>query len=227
MLTPEQLERVEDELLEKHVPAGAYLTRRGELVEHWYGVVEGIIKASSVTRDGKTMSFAAFTNGSWFGEGSMLWGPGQIRMYDATALRETHVVCIPHRTFGWLSDTSIAFNRFIARHLATRLGQAMSILEHDRLTPPETRLAHSLNELFNPVLNPGTGMRLSITQEEIGYPCGLSRQVVNRVLREFEELGVIKLEYGVLAVLQPEKLRSAANGIWAGHVPTRPPEDLA
>ena len=220
-LTPEQRERVEQELTERTIASNAYLARRGEPVDCWYGIVEGIVKVSSVTRDGKTMSYAAFTNGAWFGEGSMLWGPGQVRMYDATALRDTHLVCISHHTFGWLMDSGIEFNRYIARHLASRLGQAMSILEHDRLTPPETRLANSLHDLFNPLLNPGTGMRLSITQEEIGYLCGLSRQVVNRVLRQFEELGIIKLEYGVLAVVSLERLRAASRGVWEAKPPPR------
>jgi len=213
-LTPEQLARVEEESVEKFVPAGGYVVRRGEVVEYWYGIVEGLVKVFSVTRDGKTMSYAALTDGAWFGEGSMLWGPNHRRMYDGTALRDSRLVCVPYRTFDWLSSISIEFNRFISRHIAGRLGQSMSMLEHDRLTPPEMRLANCLHDIVNPSMNPGTGTRISITQEEIGYLCGLSRQVVNRVLREFEDLGLIKLEYGVLSVLSISRLRSAALGDW-------------
>ncbi|MGA0609262.1 Crp/Fnr family transcriptional regulator [Caldimonas sp. KR1-144] len=209
-LTPDQLQRVEQESSERVVGAGAYLARRGEAVEHWYGVVEGIVKVYTVSSEGRTMSYAAITAGGWFGEGSMLW-PSRQRMYDATALRESHILCISRATFDWLSASSAAFNRFLAEHLASRLGQLMSALEHDRLTPPESRLAHCLLEVFNPTLNPGSGTRIAITQEEIGYLCGLSRQVVNRALREFEEAGLIKLEYGVLSVLSMEGLQAASH----------------
>lgn len=212
-LTPDQLQRVEQEASEKLVTAGAYLARRGEIVEHWFGVVEGIVKVYTVSREGKTMSYAAITAGGWFGEGSMLW-PSRLRMYDATALRESLIVCVPRCTFDWLSNASIAFNRFVAEHLASRLGQLMGALEHDRLTSPESRLAYCLLDVFNPNLNPGSGSRVAITQEEIGYLCGLSRQVVNRVLREFEDLGLIQLEYGVLSVLDADRLEAASRGIW-------------
>lgn len=216
-LTPEQLARVEEECVEKIVPAGAYFVRRGEVAEYWYGIVEGLVKLFSVTRDGKTMSFAALTEGAWFGEGSMLWGPHHMRMYDGTALRDSRLLCVPYRTFEWLSAISIEFNRYVARHLAGRLGQAMGMLEHDRLMPPEMRLANCLHDIVNPNVNPGTGTRISITQEEIGYLCGLSRQVVNRILREFEDVGLIKLEYGVLSVLSIARLRAAAYGEWQHH----------
>jgi CRP/FNR family cyclic AMP-dependent transcriptional regulator len=43
-------------------------------------------------------------------------------------------------------------------------------------------VARSLAALFHPVLYPGVGDLLRITQQELGYLVGLSRQRVNEAL---------------------------------------------
>jgi DNA-binding GntR family transcriptional regulator len=40
---------------------------------------------------------------------------------------------------------------------------------------------------------------LRITQQELGYLVGLSRQRVNQALRALQDAGVIRIEYGVCA----------------------------
>lgn len=213
-LTPQQSTRLDEELFEQHVSAGTHVMRRGERVEGWFGVAEGIVKVVSVAREGKTMTHAAFTTGAWFGEASMLWTAHAVAQHDAKALADSRLVCIPYATFEWLQHLSIDFNRFIARQLAMRVAQVMSVLERSRLTPPETRLAQCLQDLVDPRLNPGAGLRIALTQEEIGLLCGLSRPVVNRALRLFESLGIVKLEYGEVSITSPERLRAASRGPW-------------
>jgi hypothetical protein len=65
-----------------------------------------------------------------------------------------------------------------------------------------------LAELFNPLLYPGMGMKLAITQEEIGYLARLSRQRVNQALRALEDLSLVHVEYRAVEVLDLEGLRS-------------------
>src|SRR5690606_5163284 len=40
-LDAQQMDRVERDMIERFVPAGAYLCRKGEAVEYWMGVTEG------------------------------------------------------------------------------------------------------------------------------------------------------------------------------------------
>jgi len=76
-------------------------------------------------------------------------------------------------TFHWLLDHSIGFNRFVMNQLNERLGQFIAAREIDRLTNPDIRVARSLAALFNPVLYPGVGEVLRITQQELAYLVGL------------------------------------------------------
>jgi CRP/FNR family cyclic AMP-dependent transcriptional regulator len=91
--------------------------------------------------------------------------------------------------------------------LNERLGQFIAAREIDRLTQPDVRVARSLATLFHPTLYPGVGSVLRITQQELGYLVGLSRQRVNESLSQLERDGVIRVEYGGVRVLDLERLR--------------------
>ena len=69
------------------------------------------------------------------------------------------------------------------------------------------RVARSLAALFHPLLYPGVGNLLRITQQELGYLVGLSRQRVNEALHTLQGLGLIRIEYGGLRVLDLDGLR--------------------
>jgi DNA-binding GntR family transcriptional regulator len=58
------------------------------------------------------------------------------------------------------------------------------------------------------VLYPGVGEVLRITQQELAYLVGLSRQRVNEALRALQAQGMIRVEYGGLRVLDLDALRS-------------------
>ena len=57
------------------------------------------------------------------------------------------------------------------------------------------------------MLYPGVGQLLRITQQEIGYLVGLSRQRVNVALQHLQEGGLIRVEYGGVRVLDLDALR--------------------
>jgi CRP-like cAMP-binding protein len=113
-------------------------------------------------------------------------------------------------TFHWLIDHSLGFNRFIMNQLNERLGQFIAARELDRMNNPELRLARNLATLFNPVLFSGVGEVLRITQQELAYLVGLSRQRVNEALKVLEDRQLIRVEYGGLRILDMQGLRTAS-----------------
>lgn len=198
--------RVRAEIVERNVPAGGYACRKGEPVEHWIGVTEGLLKLSIDSPEGKTATLTGVAAGGWFGEGSLL--RTEARRYDAVALRDSRVALMPRTTFTWLLDSSIAFNRFLLDQLNERLSQFIAIVEYERLLPPDARIARCLAMLFNSHLYPGVERRMQLSQEEIGYLSGISRQRVNQALRVLEKSGLLKLEYGGITVLDVEGMRN-------------------
>ena len=205
-LTPEQNERVQRESGERLVKAGAYVCRQGDSPDHWIGVINGLLKMSSVSKSGKAITFTGMLTGGWFGEGSIL--KNEMRLYDVVALRETRIALVPRATFQWLLDTSIGFNHFLLHQLNARLGVFVSLVEYDRTLDPDARVARCVAALFDPQLHAESESRLKISQEELGYLCSTSRQRTNQALRVLEVAGLIKVEYGEITILNLEQLRN-------------------
>ncbi len=205
-LKPAELTAIEAEIQVRHCPAGGFVCRKGERVAHWIGVVDGLVKMTNLSADGKPTTLTGVGVGGWFGEGSLL--KDEPRRYDIVTLRDSAIAYMPRATFMQLLDTSIAFNRFLLIQLNERLGQFIGRVEHDRLLGPDARVASSLASLFNPTLYPGVKNQLQISQEEIGYLAGLSRQRANQALQALEKAGLVHIEYGGITVLDIAGLRS-------------------
>ena len=184
---------------------GDYVCRVGRPVTYWFGVVSGLLKMSSDNESGQTMTFTGVPPGGWFGEGTVL--KRELYRYNIQPLRPSVVAGLPVDTFHWLIDHSLGFNRFIMHQLNERLGQFIAAREIDRLANPDIKVARHLAALFNPVLFPGVGEVLRITQQELAYLAGLSRQRVNEALRRMEAQQLICIEYGGLRILDMDGLR--------------------
>ncbi len=205
VLNAEQQARVERDLSVQQVVAGSIIERKGELAQAWIGVLAGLVKVSVGNSEGKVASLTGVPAGGWIGEGSLL--KREVRKYDIVALRDSVVARLPGPTFDWLLDTSIPFNRYLLHQLNERVAQFIGKAEYDRLLDPDARVARCLAELFNPLLYPGMGMRLTITQEEVGYLARVSRQRANQALRKLEEAGLLNVEYGAVRVLDLDGLK--------------------
>ena len=204
-LSPAEFQRVLAGVVVRGFPAGSIVCGRGEPVNAWIGVVEGLVKLTTVSLSGKETTLMGVPAGGWFGEGSLL--KRERRKHDVVALRESRVAFMRGTTFRWLIEHSLAFNRFLTMQLNERLGQFIGMVEYDRLLAADGRVARCLAGLFNPVLYPGNGARLGISQEEIGLLSGLSRQRVNRALRHLAADGLVRHEYGAVTVLELEGLK--------------------
>jgi CRP-like cAMP-binding protein len=200
-----EIEMARAGIVEKSFRANEHICVRGDDFEYWTGVVSGLVRIGTVSRNGKAITFTGLTAGAWFGEGSVL--KHEARRYDAVALRDTRLALMERATFMWLLENSVAFNRYLVVLLNERLGQFMGFVEYGRMLDPTARLARCIASLFNPILYPAPTPYLEITQGEIGALSGISRQNANQCLKRLEREGLLRLEYGGVTVLDLERLR--------------------
>jgi CRP-like cAMP-binding protein len=185
---------------------GDHLCRFGRPATYWFGLIDGLLKMSNDDYSGGAIvTYTGVPPGGWFGEGTLL--KHEPYRYNIEALRKSTVAGLPVDTFHALLKSSLTFNRFILNQLNERLGQFIAAREIDRMNDPDSRVARSLAALFHPVLYPGVGELLRITQQELAYLVGLSRQRVNEALNHIQGAGVIRVEYGGVRVLDLERLR--------------------
>ncbi len=184
---------------------GDYVCRVGRPPTLYFGVIEGLLKMGTDSANGIPVTFTGISSGGWFGEGTAI--KREPYRFNIEPLRPSLVAGLPIDTFHWLLDHSIGFNRFIMQQLNERLSQFIAAREIDRSSNPDLKVARSLAALFNPVLYPGVGQVLRITQQELAYLCGLSRQRVNEALRSLQAQGAIEVSYGGLRVRSLPGLR--------------------
>ncbi len=207
LLKDSEQKRIESQLVVSDPMPGDYVCRMGRQATYWFGVVEGLLKMSTDSASGRTITFTGVPPGGWFGEGTAI--KRETYRYNIMALRRSVVAGLPIDTFHWLLDNSIEFNRFVMNQLNERLAQFIEAREIDRSNDPDVRVARNLATLFNPTLYPGVGEMLRITQQELAYLVGLSRQRVNVALNRLEEQGAIRIEYGGMRVLNLVALRAS------------------
>jgi CRP-like cAMP-binding protein len=199
LLDPAEHDQVVADLRVADADVGDFVCKIGKPANFWFGVVDGMLKMSNDSTQGASITFTGVPPGAWFGEGTLL--KGEVYRYNIEPLKKTVVAGLPAKTFMWLLGRSIGFNRYVMNQLNERLGQFIAAREIDRMNDPDTKVARSLAALFHPVLYPGVGEVLRITQQELAYLVGLSRQRVNEALRSLATEGLIRIEYGGLRVL--------------------------
>ncbi|WP_137891422.1 Crp/Fnr family transcriptional regulator [Ramlibacter sp. 2FC] len=198
-LAPEEQLRVLERLTLVEGGKGDCLLPLGAQVQGWYAVLSGLVKLQSASAEGRVQAFLGVPAGEWFGEGSAL--KAERRRYDVIALRDTTLLCLPLPVFEALRQSSLAFNQYLVAHLNRRLGQAMALIEAERLRSAEERVALYLSRVFWP-----GARRLSLSQEELGHLTGLSRQTVNRVLGQMARQGLVSLKFGRVDILDEPAL---------------------
>ena len=204
-LTADEREHVRQDMLVTIAEPGDYVVRIGRPVTNWFGLIEGLLKMSNDDRVGSAITFTGIAPGGWFGEGTVL--KREPYRYNIQALRVSRVVGISTEMFDWLIGHSLGFNRFVMLQLNERLGQFIAAREIDRMGSPDLRVARNLAAMFEPKLYPGVAELLRITQQELAYLVGLSRQRVNEALKTLSACGWIRVEYGGLRVLNLDALR--------------------
>lgn len=205
-LTEEQFKRVRAETRERRVLADDVIARIGEPADQWFGVVDGLVKICVSLPGARVSTLVGVPSSGWFGEGTLL--KHRVWRFDAVAVRDTRVACMPREVFEWLQRTSLPFNRFLVAQLNARLSQIIGLVSYDRLLGPQARIARCLASMFDTALYPCTDMVVRLNQKEVGLLSGVSRQRANVALHELEREGLLRIDFGGLTVLDIERLRN-------------------
>lgn len=207
-LTASELDRASAEAFERQVPAGGFVARMGQPVDHWMGVLDGLLKMSVASPDGKVSTLTGMSAGGWFGEGSLL--KREPRRYDVVALRPSRVALLPASTFERLRATSLPFNHHLQHLMNARLSLFIGMLEYDRLLGTDARVARCIASLFSAELYPEPRAYVDLRQQEIALLCGVSRQRVNVALRALQDSGLLRVEPRGVTVIDLDGLRNFA-----------------
>jgi CRP/FNR family cyclic AMP-dependent transcriptional regulator len=202
-----------DALLSLAVPRrfrrGQTVFEEGDTGDSMMIVLSGRLKVSVVSAQGRETVLDYIGPGGIAGEVAVL--DGGPRTATLTALESTEVVLLLRRDlFPYLArHTDVALR--VIRTLCRRLRRT-NVLVHDHATlAMAPRLARGLMRLLalHGEQN-GEAIRLRMNQGELGGYVSLSRENVNRQLREWASEGIVALGRGSVMVLAPQTLARIA-----------------
>ncbi|MFM8999684.1 MAG: Crp/Fnr family transcriptional regulator [Actinomycetota bacterium] len=155
---------------------GATITRQGDLVARPGLIERGLVRLSAVADDGREVVLGLLGPGDVLDDCALL---GERSPVTASAAQATSV----RRLEADASPLTAA--------LARRLRATTEQLEEAMLHDVRTRLLRRLQDL---AAGRHAGVRLPLTQDELGRMIGASRETVNRALRDLTGRGALDAE---------------------------------
>ena len=161
-----------------------------------FGVlVDGLLKISSTSPDGKEAILSFVRPGQWFGELAVIDGAGRER--DFFSQGESDILVIePEAMHALLQDAKLAW--CITRLLASRSRALLSLVDGFTLRNSRARTARRLVMLAYDD-EPESGQHhasLDVSQDALAAMLGMTRQSVASQLRQLSECGAISQAYG-------------------------------
>jgi CRP/FNR family cyclic AMP-dependent transcriptional regulator len=174
--------------------AGQLIFGRGDAAEGLYLVVEGRVRLSVLSAEGRVLSFGHAGRGDIFGDIAAL--DGQARTADATALTRVATMMLARPSLKRLMEAKPQLAEAAVALLCRRLRATSEQIEAIALHSTQVRLARFL---LAAIAMKGQGeanvgpvvLNLGMSQTELGLLLGASRSKVNEALATLEKLGAV------------------------------------
>ena len=179
--------------------------RRGEVVFHHHDpadavhlVVKGRFDVRITTTHGDVVALAIRGPGETFGELAVVTGTE--RSATVSALEPGETLVLRGSELRRLARDHATVGEVLVRMLAEHVALLSERLVEAYTVDAETRVARRVLELGR-VYGGSPPVTIPLIQEEIAALAGASRATVNRVLREAENRGVVRLSRGKTTLL--------------------------
>lgn len=181
------------------LPQGVTAFHAGDAPQSYLLVLSGVVRVQKLSESGKEIVLYRVEAGqSCILTTSCLLARD---LYQAEAITETEVeaVAIPQPAFE-RALASPGFREFVFASYGERVSGLVMLIDAVAFGRMDQRLAHALIKLAD-----GTG-RIAITHQDLARELGTAREVVSRLLKEFERRGMVALQRGSIQLLRPEDL---------------------
>lgn len=178
----------------KHFEQRNYLYRLGEQGEFVYGVVSGFVRIKISSIYGQEFAITEFSSNSWLGEFTLTNQPA--RMFEAQVLDKSSIIQIPKRIVKAVAEEHSVIYQNLFLDQAKRTLQMCELLGGMLFYPLSARLAGRLQwfaQNYGVNTHEGILINKKMTQQELADLTRGSRQRVNKIVKEFEDEGILIL----------------------------------
>lgn len=188
--------------------AGEFFLREGDACGQFAILVSGRLRVFKLAESGHEITLYHV-------------GPGEACPLNVSCIlsdRPVPAMAVAEEDSEALVTSAVTFRRWVAEHeplrtfvfqmFSTRLAEVMSLVEEVAFRRMDQRLAHRLLELFRADAGPRDSV--AVTHAELASDLGTAREVVSRLLKEFERVGAIGLARGHIQLRSLARLESLA-----------------
>ncbi|OMG52337.1 hypothetical protein BJN45_13550 [Azonexus hydrophilus] len=186
---------------------GQCLFARGALADGLFSVIEGSIRITTVSEDGREAILNFFEAPHWFGEITLF--DGNRRTHDAHSEGESCVLHLPLAPLQALLEREPRHWQELGRLLTHKIRYLLTLFDDAALQPAQVRLARRLLAIAEGYGEPkgDAGDSIRISQEQLGQMVAVTRQTVNLILRRFEAAGILRIGRSDIRILDLAALR--------------------
>ncbi len=173
--------------------SGSRIFGPGQAPDSFILLIEGTVRVQQVSTNGREIVLYRVTAGE-----SCPLTTACLMSYEgylAEAIAETDIraAAVPRTTFDGLIATSPEFRQFVFTAFSRRVTDLFRVIDDVAFSRMDIRLAQKLLELAS------DRNRLDITQQQLAAELGTVREVVGRMLSEFQRRGWVEASRGSIA----------------------------
>ena len=191
-LEPERLQPLTDKLRTRRYQRGEVIFHEDDPGDRMHIIVEGSVKISMSSEDGREKNIALFKPGECFGEMALL--DGSNRSATATAMEALETLVLMRDDFQHFLAENPQVAADITNLLAQRLRNVNQMLVDTAFLDVPTRVAKQLLILagsYSDGADPVGPQVVPLGQDELASLVGASRETVSRALTSYRRMGIL------------------------------------
>jgi len=188
-------------------PARHTVFQVGEAGDHLLVVMQGRVKVSLISPDGKEAILSILEPGDVFGEMALL--DGEPRSASVATMENCSFLVLWRRDFLPFLERNPQVALKLLAALSKRLRSTNDMVGNLSFLHLPARLARillNLGQQYGKLTAEGIAIGLKLSQEELGNLVGVSRESVNRQIRVWVETGVLDYTHGTIILKDSDVL---------------------
>jgi CRP-like cAMP-binding protein len=210
-LPEEEAERIVRSARRRRFAAGEVVFHEGDPADSLHMIVSGRVAVQATSRYGQQLTYSIQGPGELTGELALL-RKDSFRSATVRALEPTETLAIHRRDFDRLREEHPAIEKLLVQILVARVLKLSEELHEVLYQPVEVRIRRRLLAMGRVYGDGAPGTVVPLTQDDLAGLAGVARATVNRVLRQEEERGLVRLDRHRVTILDPTELARRAEG---------------
>jgi len=207
-LDDQEMDQIRQLVSIKKLDRGAILFLQGDPAGGFFVLLSGRVRIYKASPDGKEVTIHIIQPGQMFAEAA-IFHAGTFPA-NCAALEDSTVAFFPKDAFLDLVKNSPQISLKMIGSLAAFVREFTLMVEDLSLKEVPARLASYFLARLDE--SGGSTFDLDISKTQLAHRLGTIAETLSRNLRKFRELGVIEVDGSAITILDPDRLKSIAEG---------------